>query len=276
MKTSYRKFISLFTAVCSVIFFFWIVPKAERYGIRYLVSHRILVRQIYRLDAMGLLSTVLSAASNIFLIICGALALYLLRKKDGSGGKHGKYISPKRLCLSGVWGFGAAELTIFLLTLLPVQVQTDYSSAMRSIGGRPLWYLVFFTAVHIILAAAAEEFLFRELLYRLLEKFWKSILRSLVLSVLFAAVHGNTVQAVYAFFMGLLLCAVREKYDSVLYTMVFHMMFNLFGSGMLFAKWGMYLMYVGTAAFVVCAVLFAADIKGCKSRKKKKGKRYWM
>lgn len=276
MKTSYRKFISLFTAVCSVVFFFWIVPKAERYGIRYLVSHRILVRQIYRLDVMGLLSTVLSAVSNLFLIICGALALYLLRRKDSSGGKPGRYISPKRLCLSGVWGFGAAELTIFSLTLLPAQVQTDYSDAMGNIGGRPLWYLVAFTAVHIILAAAAEEFLFRELLYRLLGKFWKGILRSLLLSVLFAAVHGNTVQAAYAFFMGLLLCAIRDRYGSVFYTVAFHMMFNLFGSGMLFAKWGMYLMYVGTAAFAVCAVLFAADIKGCKSRKKKEGKRYWM
>ena len=166
--------------------------------------------------------------------------------------------------MAGILGFGAAEAVIFCLPRLPEEIQTAYGNSMGSAVTGTVIFMVFFVAIHVILVPLTEEVIFRGILYRFLRNSWGSIFCILVISILFAGTHGSAVQMGYAFLMGILLCLIYEYYGSVLYTTAFHIVFNLFGSGIIFYAYAEYLAYAGTAVFAVSVILFAADVRNIK------------
>ena len=101
------------------------------------------------------------------------------------------------IVLSGVCG-------CFVLNGIVVMVQlnkivTSYDSVAQSLyGGNILLIAV----QMIIMAPAAEELLFRGLLYQGLQNISGKVIAALVSSLLFGLLHGNLLQGVYAFIQG--------------------------------------------------------------------------
>ncbi|MGN0293696.1 MAG: lysostaphin resistance A-like protein [Lachnospiraceae bacterium] len=112
-----------------------------------------------------------------------------------------------------------------------------------------------------VIAPAAEELLFRGLVYRRFREF-NSVIGSIIwASLLFALLHGNLVQGIYAFIVGFLMCYVYERYGSLKAPVVMHMASNV--AAVLASETKILdFMYAGQSSFYVstficCAVVVA-------------------
>lgn len=79
-----------------------------------------------------------------------------------------------------------------------------------------------------LLAPISEELIYRGLIYRRLRDYigkkWALVMSALI----FGLIHGNMVQFVFAFLIGLALAAVYERYKTIWAPIVAHMAVNLF------------------------------------------------
>lgn len=73
-----------------------------------------------------------------------------------------------------------------------------------------------------IAAPLAEEFLFRGLLHKRIRHFLKPIPTMIISSMVFGLIHGNIVQFVYAFLVGMLLAYVYEKFKTIWAPVIMH------------------------------------------------------
>lgn len=81
-----------------------------------------------------------------------------------------------------------------------------------------------------ILGPITEELCFRGVMYGFLEKSGiNHMLAIFVQAALFAIMHMNLVQGIYAFGLGMILGYLRYKYKTVFMTIGAHMMFNFLG-----------------------------------------------
>lgn len=78
-----------------------------------------------------------------------------------------------------------------------------------------------------LISPMAEEFLFRGLVYRRFKEISPSAISMVWASLIFAMLHSNMVQGIYAFVMGMVLCYARERYGSMLAPVVIHIASNL-------------------------------------------------
>ena len=79
----------------------------------------------------------------------------------------------------------------------------------------------------VILAPIGEEFSFRGLTLKFAKKsFGKFWLANLLQAFLFGASHGNWVQGIHTFFIGLVLCCLAERYQTLLPCIVLHFVVN--------------------------------------------------
>lgn len=78
-----------------------------------------------------------------------------------------------------------------------------------------------------IISPFTEEVVFRGLLYNRMKKYYPTILSVIVSAVLFGAVHGNMIQALYGTCMGLLLAYTYEKFKDFTIPCIFHAIANI-------------------------------------------------
>lgn len=135
----------------------------------------------------------------------------------------------------------------------------SYQKTMELMQSLNPWVL-FILAVFV--APVYEELIFRGLLYGLplfligkfvsREKRLKMVPAFAVTSaLLFAAYHGNMVQFIYAFIMGLFMCFTYECCGGILWSIQFHMWANL---SVLMS--GEFRKYPDSAATLFCMALF--------------------
>lgn len=82
----------------------------------------------------------------------------------------------------------------------------------------------------VILAPLCEELIFRGVTMRLFRQAMPFWLANLFQAILFGIFHMNWIQGIYAFAFGLLLGFVCEKGGSIYYSILFHVLFNLWGT----------------------------------------------
>lgn len=114
-----------------------------------------------------------------------------------------------------------------------------------------------------VLAPIGEELLFRGLIYRRLKEFVPLISSMVWASLIFALLHGNLVQGIYAFISGLLFCYVYERYGSVKAPILMHMFSNI--TAVIASETGILnFMYSGKIMFYavtfICCLLVVAVI----------------
>ena len=73
-----------------------------------------------------------------------------------------------------------------------------------------------------LLAPVLEEVVFRKALYGIFRRFASFTMAMVVSAALFGIYHGNAVQGLYGFLMGLVLAVSYEEYQSILAPVLFH------------------------------------------------------
>ena len=76
--------------------------------------------------------------------------------------------------------------------------------------------------VMFALVGFVEELIFRGLAYRRMRWYIKPVPAMILSAMYFAAVHGNWLQGIYAFIMGVLLAFAYERFHSILAPMLIH------------------------------------------------------
>jgi hypothetical protein len=126
----------------------------------------------------------------------------------------------------------------------------------------------------VLLAPVGEELIFRGVTLRLAQRalpFWAA---NLLQAFLFGFFHLNWIQGIYAFVLGLVLGYVCEKGGSIYFSLLFHVLFNFWGTvvGQLlgdiddFAFAGLLLFGLMIVLLAVGSSLFLRGIK-CKAEK---------
>lgn len=123
----------------------------------------------------------------------------------------------------------AAALAMGMNGFLSLIELYKYSPAFQEVselqGDIPVWLGVL---SYGILAPLGEETVFRGIVYGKLKRISNVPIAVVVSGLAFGLFHGNLVQAVYATVLGIVLALVYEIYDSLLASMLFHAIANLF------------------------------------------------
>lgn len=134
-------------------------------------------------------------------------------------------LSMKQAVYIAVFGIGACITTNSLIDIsgLPL-LFPGFLYIAEELYGPPIWIQILSIG---ILIPIAEELIFRALGFARIRDthgFWTAAVLS---SLLFALYHGNMVQAVYAFVLGLCMCWVYEYTGTILSPILLHQSANL-------------------------------------------------
>lgn len=80
-----------------------------------------------------------------------------------------------------------------------------------------------------IISPIVEELLFRGALLYLLKKITPFMIANIIQAILFGLYHGNVVQGIYAFVIGMFLGYIAYKCGGIVYTITLHMSVNFMG-----------------------------------------------
>lgn len=80
-----------------------------------------------------------------------------------------------------------------------------------------------------LLAPILEEAIFRGLIFGISLRFLPFIIANIIQAVLFGIYHGNPVQGIYAFILGMFIGYLMHVAGGLLYTMIFHASLNIAG-----------------------------------------------
>lgn len=121
-------------------------------------------------------------------------------------------------------GSGVCLILNFILHAIGLEAsEASYSEGIGRIFELPVWIQLIVTALIVPLA---EELVFRGCMYMRMRDWlpkWPAIL---AVSALFGIYHGNLLQGIYAFLIGILLCIVKEQYQTIWAPVLLHISAN--------------------------------------------------
>ena len=129
-----------------------------------------------------------------------------------------------------LWGaVGSAALALFgngLISLLPLAQWSDsYEEVSDALYTGSIWLRM---AAVGFFGPAVEELIIRGLLYQRLRAMMRPAAAMIWSALVFGVFHGNLVQGVYAFLIGLFFAWLMERTQRILVPMLGHMAANLF------------------------------------------------
>ncbi|MBR6364479.1 MAG: CPBP family intramembrane metalloprotease [Lachnospiraceae bacterium] len=116
-------------------------------------------------------------------------------------------------------------LNYMLGMFMPQAILETYDEASEVLWNESLQWLSFLAVV--ILAPLCEEMMFRGLIYTRMRVLMKAPYTILISGLLFGFFHGNALQFIYAFFLGILLAYMMEIYHTVWAPIIVHGSANL-------------------------------------------------
>lgn len=112
-----------------------------------------------------------------------------------------------------------------------VAINTGFSGSSQSFSqtsanqfSLPIWLGII---VYGIVTPVTEEIVYRGVVYNRARNIFRPVSAMLCSAFLFGFSHGNTVQLVYGFLMGLLICYIYERFGAFIYPVIFHCMANI-------------------------------------------------
>ena len=125
-----------------------------------------------------------------------------------------------------ILGIGVSLCLFFNLLLMLLNViQNDEAAKMVSDSIMELNPIVALISVSIIVPFC-EELIFRGLIFKNLEYRTNFYIGAFVSSLLFALMHGNISQGIYAFFIGFMLSFVYNRFGGLKYSYLLHLVMN--------------------------------------------------
>ncbi|MDO4187749.1 MAG: CPBP family intramembrane metalloprotease [Lachnospiraceae bacterium] len=118
----------------------------------------------------------------------------------------------------------AAYILSAILNFMP-EVSERYNSNISTLKQFTPEMLIYVC----LLAPIIEELIFRGLILGIIKKFAPFIVANITQAIVFGIYHGNWVQGIYAFLLGILIGYVAYITGSIVYTIVLHMGVNISG-----------------------------------------------
>ncbi len=125
----------------------------------------------------------------------------------------------------------------------------------------------------VILAPISEELIFRGVTLRIARRAFPFWIANLIQAFLFGAFHMNWLQGCYTFVLGLILGYVCEKGGSIYHVIIFHFLFNLWGTTA--AEWLLISDPLIQGLFIIFGTIFGISLgffffhQGTKAKKLK-------
>lgn len=115
-----------------------------------------------------------------------------------------------------------------------------------------------------IIIPICEELIYRGLIYMRMRQYLNVNIAIVASSLIFGIIHGNLVQGIYAFLIGILFAYAYEKYGTLKAPVILHISANMLSLGLTLIDPSFYsstsLIILGTAAFILCmAVVLLMD-----------------
>ncbi|MDO5425929.1 MAG: type II CAAX endopeptidase family protein [Eubacteriales bacterium] len=120
---------------------------------------------------------------------------------------------------------GIAGNYLFSWLMNQVQITLYFSNEVQETLLEGSWFTQIFGLGLVV--PIAEELLFRGLQYGNMRKYLSAGVSAVFGALLFALYHGNPIQIIYAFPMGILLNLIYEKWGTLKAPILFHMSANL-------------------------------------------------
>ena len=167
------------------------------------------------------------AATNVGMyVIAFPLVLWWLRKAPRIEAEEKRKIETGKLIKLYFIAAGVANLINIVYGIISVQLTGEHGNvvgmAIEEMSLIPLAILL------VGVAPIMEEVVFRKMLYTLLAVYGKKVF-IVVSAIVFALFHMNLGQALYAFWLGLILAWVYAETRQVKYCIILHMVINFMG-----------------------------------------------
>ena len=131
------------------------------------------------------------------------------------------------------------------------QVFEGYENASQTIFSQSV--LMQIVAAGVVMPIV-EEYIFRGLMYNRMKDYMSANMAMIISSVIFGLYHGNLIQGVYGFVMGLLMIFVYEKYQTMLAPVLCHIGANMISIVLQFLNIQLDSVMVAVMAAAVCLV----------------------
>ncbi len=203
-------------------------------------------------------------------IMAMLISLFFYRR-DEAGRRLGGIIPGNRAkgldVGEGIWllfmGAAFSQFANILMNILQIFLQsTEYQESMSRITeGKSLLMLVFWMG---IIAPAAEEVVFRWLIYLRLRDYLRMGRAIVISGLIFGIYHGNLLQFIYASILGMIFAYVLEMTGSLYSCVLLHMGANIWS--LVYPEIGMKLLETPFVymLFVLMGALFAVMITGIR------------
>lgn len=193
-------------------------------------SDRTIVYEIYNSVnmEMSMWTVIISAAITIFIM------LYLFNKDKKTDLRMPGFVRYERvpvrkylliLPLAVASMYAGSFISSFLAEIMPSWYSESYEQAEEALYSGSMFVQILSI---VIFAPIVEELIFRGVVYNRIKRMSNKIAAAIISAVMFGVYHGNFVQGVYAFIIGLILVYSYEKYKSIAAPVLFHMSANGF------------------------------------------------
>ena len=233
-------------------FFFSFVPLLLGFGIQYIVCFYLMllsalfmfviapsIKGYYSYSVNDLMNLWMDMDFNtlimvVFAVIC--ITLFGLWYYKSCGGSFFPNISKMfhPLQLIGIvllipgTQFMSSILISYISVIFPSWLET-YEELMEMAGlDENISFLMMIYSV--CLAPISEELIFRGVTLRVARRTFPFWIANMIQAVLFGVFHMNMIQGCYAFALGLILGYVCESGGSIYFSILFHFLFNLWGT----------------------------------------------
>ena len=193
-------------------------------------------------------SSLVLLVSYILVFIC-LVMVFKIKKKRLLAYTGMTYFSVRSAVGSVVLGAAISAVTY---SLLP---QTSDVAATELTG---------IALLCIVIGPFVEELMFRGVLIKMFGTSCGISGAVIITSALFAISHGNLVQSLYTFVLGVIICIVRIKSTSLWSACLIHMSFNIFGA--LFAAYSFE--FSGSEVLTALAVTVLSFLLSCSGGRK--------
>jgi len=122
-------------------------------------------------------------------------------------------------------GFVALALNYLFVFIGFTGSSAAYEQVAKKQFALPLWAGI---VLYGLVSPVAEEIVFRGIVYNRLRRQYTRGIAIVGSALLFGVYHGNAVQAVYGFVLGIFIAVLYEKYASFLVPVILHSAANIF------------------------------------------------
>lgn len=180
-----------------------------------------------------------------------------------AGIRKTKFINVFGSVAAGLFAYLAVE-NLMSIIRIPEDIMQEYIEHVQWLSDSNIWLMAL---VSVVAAPVVEELVFRGVLMKALQKAITPIGAVLVTSVLFTFAHGDIVQGMYSFAIGILLGYVKIKSGSLWNCIAMHFAFNMANVIVAATEFPVYVIPVWIVLILLVSALYLAGKRKNKHKK---------